>query len=351
MTISTPEHPFSRASIESLSQSRKEPEWLTELRLEAWARFEALRESSSLASAELDLFEAWMEPPKSAVPSTEWPHDLRHTMDERGDEEALIVQRDSTILSRSITKDSIKRGVIFTDLETAVRTVPDLVRPALGRQIFLEDAWTALNAAFWTGGSFLYVPQHLSIDLPFHACHWLTAPRASVFPRTLIVIENGSRVFFLDEFLSPDSGMPSLSSTVVEIQLSENAQLDYIQLQNLGRHVDHVERLASEVAPTGALRSWSAEMGASNPRVSLKLAAQSHGRQVNEAVQAGEIDGTLDEEKRFAAAARFFDPLLNKLPNDSVREKLRHYIVGKVTGHRRETTLQRASELHPEVRL
>jgi Fe-S cluster assembly scaffold protein SufB len=344
-------HFFNRAGVEALSAARKDPAWLAELRLEAWARFETLRENSSLSAEQINSFESWMEPPTRAIPPSEWPHDLRHTMEERGDEEALIIQRDSTVLSRSITKDSSKRGVIFTDLETAARTLPDLVRPALGRQILLEDSWTALNAAFWTGGSFLYVPEHVSIELPFHICHWLTAPRASVFPRTLILIEKGSRVFFIDEFLSPDGDMPGLSSTVVEIQVRESAQLDYIQLQNLGQHVDHVERLASEVSSTATLRSWSAAMGGRDPRVLLKLAGQSGDRQATESAQAGQIEALLDEEARYAAAARFFDPLLNMLPNDSVREKMRHYIVGKVTGHRRETTLQRAAELHPEVRL
>jgi Fe-S cluster assembly scaffold protein SufB len=344
-------HPFTRESVEAFSKLRNEPAWLTELRLEAWARFEVLREESSLASTDFANYDAWLEPPTRTIPSDEWPVDLRHTMEERGDEEALIIQRDSTILSRAITKDSIKRGVIFTDLETAARTVPELVRPALGRQILLEDAWTALNAAFWTGGSFLYVPEHLTIDLPFHMCYWLTTACASVFPRTLIVIGNGSRVVFMDEFLSPDNDVPGLSSTVVEIQLQEKAQLDYVQLQNWGDRVDHVERLASEVSGAGTLRSWSVEMGGRDPRVCLKLAARSGDRQASEAVQAGEIDPTLPEEARFAATARFFDPLLARLPNDSVREKVRHYVVGKVTGHRRETTLQRASELHPEVRL
>jgi len=347
----TVQHPFSRESVEALSLARKEAPWLTELRLEAWALFETLRENSSLSDEQIAQFDAWMEPPTRAIPSSEWPHDLRHTMEERGDEEALIIQRDSTVLSRSITKDSAKRGVIFTDLETAARTLPDLVRPALGRQILLEDAWTALNAAFWTGGSFLYVPEHVNIELPFHICHWLTSPRASVFPRTLILIEKGSRVFFIDEFLSPDGDMPGLSSTVVEIQARESAQLDYIQLQNLGQHVDHVERLATEVASTATLRTWSAAMGGRDPRVSLKLNAQVGERQASESAQAGQVEALPSEEERFAAAARFFDPVLNKMPSESVREKVRHYIVGKVTGHRRETTLQRAAELHPEVRL
>jgi len=344
-------HPFSQQSIRDLSAFRQEPEWLLTLRLEAWARFETLQQEAEIADLDLSKLNAWQDPPEKAVPEAQWPEGLRHTVDECGDEEALIIHRDSTMLSRSLTKDSAKRGVIFTDLSTAVKLHGDLVRRALGKQIFIDDAWTALNAAFWTGGSFLYVPEHVHITLPFHVCYWMSAANSSVFPRTLILIEKGSTVYFMDEFLSPAWQHPGLSSAVVEVEMGEKAQLDYIQLQNWGPHVAHIQRLASDVDPTANLQSWTAAMGGPTQRVTLQLDRQLGNRRSSETAHAGSVPENASEDERFLEASRFFDPQLVKLKNESVHEKILHYLVGKVTGYRRRRTLQRASELHPEVRL
>src|SRR5258708_38919160 len=105
--------------------------------------------------------------------------------------EGLIVQRDSTILSRSITKDQTKKGVIYTDFATALRLYPELVRRYFAQLVKPDELFSSLNTAFWSGGTFLYVPEHVQIALPFHTCYWMTTPGAAIFPRTVIVAEKG----------------------------------------------------------------------------------------------------------------------------------------------------------------
>ena len=182
---------------------------MTDLRLEAWTAFECLSNEEPVIA--VSSIQAFAEPPRAAVPSENWPKDLKYAMEERGDEEGLIIQRDSTILSRSITKDMTKKGVVFTDLSMALQLMPDKVREYFGRQVKWDDPFAALNTAFWNGGSFLYVPQHVIVPLSFHTCYWMTTPHSAVFPRTLIVAEKGSSVSVMDDFLSVDWDQDALA--------------------------------------------------------------------------------------------------------------------------------------------
>src|SRR6185295_9192028 len=123
------------------------------------------------------------------------------------------------ILSRSITKDQTKKGVIYTDLSMAFRLYPDLVQRYFSRQVKWDDPYAALNTAFWSGGSFLYVPENVVIRLPFHPCYWMTTPHSAVFPRTLIVAERGSQVTLVDDFLSVDWNQETMAVRAVELNV------------------------------------------------------------------------------------------------------------------------------------
>src|SRR5579863_8455088 len=109
---------FDRKSLEALSQFKQEPAWLRRLRLEAWDSLES-RPHAHSGDVELAKLQSFCEPPKTSVPSHHWPPDLKHVLEERGDEEGLIIQRDSTVLSRAVSKEQSKRGVLFSDLDAA----------------------------------------------------------------------------------------------------------------------------------------------------------------------------------------------------------------------------------------
>jgi Fe-S cluster assembly scaffold protein SufB len=353
--------PFNRRTVEELSWFKGEPAWMTDIRLDAWDRYERLPASEGLAGLNLETMEAFLEPPRTSVPSHQWPDDLPHTLNERGDEEGLIIQRDATVLSRAVTKDSVKRGIVFSDIDTALKTHPDLVQRYFAKQVHPDDQLTALHTAFWSGGSFLYVPEFIELHLPYHVCYWLSTPGAAVFPHTIIVVERGSKVYFMDEYLSATSDRPSLSSAVIEVQIAEKAEVNYLHLQNWGAHVRHMRRQSSNVLPGGLLQNWSASLGPYADRVSLTLETMDGGSRSAETASAGALDerlcgqfvrqGCTPEEARYRVASGFFDPLLQHLPNDPLREKVRHYLVGKVTGERPEVTLHRTAELHPENRV
>jgi Fe-S cluster assembly protein SufB len=258
-------NPFSQESIEKLSAEQGEPSWMTELRIQAWKAFEAM--PADQPKVAVSGIQAYAEPPRAAVPSENWPKDLKYAIEERGDEEGLIIQRDSTILSRSLTKDMTKKGVFFTDLSTALRLVPEKVRKYFGRQVKWDDPYAALNTAFWKGGSFLYVPEHVIVPMPFHICYWMTTPHSAVFPRTLIVAEKGSTVSFVDDFLSVDWDQDALAASAIELYIREDANVTYKQIHHWGRGVRHENKQMSSVASNGKLNSTYV----SDPRAILTL--------------------------------------------------------------------------------
>jgi Fe-S cluster assembly scaffold protein SufB len=263
-------NPFNRDSIERLSAVQEEPSWLTALRLAAWEAYERLSKDRPVVA--LDEVQAYAEPPRASVPSHEWPEDLKYVVEERGDEEGLIVQRDSTVLSRAITKESTKKGVIFTDLNTALRQVPELVQPYFAQQVKCADAFSALSTAFWSGGTFLYVPAHVEIQLPFHTCYWMTTPHSAVFPRTLVVAERGSIVTLIDDFLSVDWNQDAMAVSAVELIVREKAAVTYKQIHHWGRGVRHENRQMSSVAASGKLEC--SELSGVRPKLTLEKAAE-----------------------------------------------------------------------------
>lgn len=329
---------FSPDAIRAISQFKDEPAWMTDLRLAAWASYERLPMLNDAPDLIWQEIRSFLEPPTAPAPSHLWPRDLPHALEERGDEEGLIVQRDSTILSCSLTKEQAKKGVIFTGLETALETAPDLVHSYFAKQAGSSNKWVALSTAFWSGGTFLYIPAHLSIQLPFHACYWMSAPSIGMFPHTLVVVEKGSRISFTEDYVSAHWQEPSFFAAVAEVRVGPNARVDFFSIQNLGRSVHHRNHAASQVAPTGRLHSYRIEMGGTQPP-----------RRLVASVMENRV-------ARLLGSASFSDPkgvesVLEKIPIDSVSEKLRHASTGELTGQRTALTLERVAELHPEVRV
>jgi len=262
-------HAVSRDTVEHISTSKREPSWMTELRLGAWDVYESSRVRRPESWDEI---QAFVEPPMTSVPSHQWPPDLSTVIEERGDEEGLIVQRDSTILSRSMTKDQTKRGVMYTDLTTALRLNPDLVRRYFAQLVKPDELFSALNTAFWSGGTFLYVPAHVQVELPFHTCYWMTTPGAAVFPRTVLVAERGSVVSLVDDFLSADWDQLSLAVSTVELFVQEGARVNHKQIHHWGKGVRHENRQMSSVAFGGRLEC--SQVSDSRPVMTLEHVAE-----------------------------------------------------------------------------
>lgn len=232
---------MTREGVEQLSASKNEPDWMLESRLRAWRIFEMLpmpsRQDEEWRRTNISFlrFEdlAPFVPPSG--PALQSPLRLN------GNNGGLITQHNSLTVDRSLRDELRDRGVIFTDLETAVQQYPDLVR-----QYFMTEAvpadydkFTALNGAFWSGGTFLYVPRNVEVDLPLRTLYALTAPGAGLFTHTLLVAEEGARVTYLEEYASDRIDRQSFNAGVVEAFVKQSAHLTFVTLQEwMGKVLD-----------------------------------------------------------------------------------------------------------------
>lgn len=243
--ITLPERGFTREGLEALSASRGEAPWLLEKRYEGWYHYEEL-EPPFWRRTDIKRLDWEMliphAPPQAPVSDLEaLPPKLHEALGVYGHRAGLLVQRDSAPVYLDLAEDARTQGVVWTDMATAVREHPELVQ-----KYFMEDAvavaadkYTALHAAFWSGGTFLYVPPNVEVELPFVSVLWQEMPQLAVFPHTILVAENGSRVTLVSELLSMgcDSCPDTYHGGVSELYIGAGANVQFINTQDLGRQV------------------------------------------------------------------------------------------------------------------
>jgi Fe-S cluster assembly protein SufD len=239
---------FSRDAILELSNRKNEPEWVRDARLAAWdvyeqtaapARTDEEWRRTDLRGLKLDRlmpFAGLSERAGSIDGLLASVQDS--TVSHEAERAGVTIQRDASVVFSEIADEIAAKGVIFTDLDTAVREHADLVK-----KHFMTNAvpvtfgkFEALHAAFWQGGTFLYVPKNVSVTLPFRSFVIGETEGAAIFAHTLVVLEEGAEAFIVDAYNSPTQETQSFSSGVVELILGDSAQLRYVQVQDWGRH-------------------------------------------------------------------------------------------------------------------
>jgi Fe-S cluster assembly protein SufD len=240
---------FSRESVERLSESKGEPGWVRDARLAAWATYEALPfpqrtdeewRRTDIRGLKLDRITPYAGLSDNGVAAPDVLSGFRDGgISDESARAGVTVQTDATASLTELSEELAAKGVIFTDLGTAMAEHPDLVK-----QYFMTTAvpvdfgkFEALHAAMWQSGVFLYVPKGVTVDLPFRSFVVGTEPGTSVFSHSLVVLEEGAETFLVDAFRSDTQEQQSLASGVVELHLGKGSQLRYVQVQDWGRHV------------------------------------------------------------------------------------------------------------------
>ena len=196
--------------VKEISKQKNEPEWMLEIRLKALETYKKLQ----LPTWGPDLSELNMEEiatyvkPKSKLNSSwdEVQEDIKNTFDQLGIPEAekkslagIGAQYDSEVVYHSIKEELIKQGVIYTDMETAVREYPEIVKEHFMKCVPINDhKFVALHAAVWSGGSFVYVPENVKLDIPLQSYFRLNSPESGQFEHTLIIVEKGAKLHFIE---------------------------------------------------------------------------------------------------------------------------------------------------------
>jgi Fe-S cluster assembly protein SufD len=231
---------LTEGAVLALSDSRGEPAWMKQRRIEALRVFRDTPRPTTRDEAwrRTDIRHAKLDKVAPAIGGArlaDLPSRLTAMID--GDEQAgLLLHANGGLVYTALDKELAQRGVIFTDMDTALREHGDLVQ-----QFFMNKAVTASDGYFaamhgvlWCGGTFLYVPSNTQVELPLHAATW-AGPDVNSFTHTLVVVEPGAQVAFIEEFTSDDSGEQAVHNGVVELILRENAQLDYANVQDWDR--------------------------------------------------------------------------------------------------------------------
>lgn len=261
-----------REAVLELSRQKQEPSWLRDLRLDAWETFTALPmptqrdeawKRTSLSGLDLRRVVPFAAFAESVVETPDrLPRDLRATVKASSGVGGLLVQRDSSPAFRMLSAELERQGVLFVDLDTAVRAHPELVRDRLAQVVpAAMGKFQALNAAFWSGGAFLFVPRGRALSAPLQTIFSIGTADLGLFPRTLLVAEDQAEVVLVEEYTSAARLGQPLVSAVVEVFAGRSTSVRHVSVQQWGSDAWHFAtlrgreerdaRLAFVVAATG----------------------------------------------------------------------------------------------------
>jgi Fe-S cluster assembly protein SufD len=242
---------FSQAGVEALSRERQELDQVRDARLKAWDLFEATPmprrtdeewRRTDIRGLKLDRFRTRGESAVNVDPLqalTDAGVENAEAQIALGPNAGVVVQRDADTILATLDPEVAAQGVIFTDLGTAAREHPGLVAKYFMTQAVPADLgkFEALHAAYWQGGSFLYVPAGVKIETPFRSFSIISEPGGAIFSHTLSVLEEGAEAFTVDAFRSQSFDEQNFASAVAELILADDAKLRYVQVQDWGRGV------------------------------------------------------------------------------------------------------------------
>jgi Fe-S cluster assembly protein SufB len=251
----TPSHDVFRAAkglnktiVAQISEMKKEPAWMRDFRLRSLDIFESKPMPRWGGNIGIDFQDVYYYLKPTDQQGKTWddvPQDIKETFDRLGIPEAekkflagVKAQFESEVVYGSLQEDLGKKGVLFTDTDTALREHPDLLREYFGKIIPPEDnKFAALNSAVWSGGSFIYVPKGVKIEFPLQAYFRINAERMGQFERTLIIVDEGAEVHYVEGCTAPMYSSESLHSAVVEIIVKKHGRCRYTTIQNWANNI------------------------------------------------------------------------------------------------------------------
>jgi Fe-S cluster assembly protein SufB len=240
---------LSKEVVEKISKIKDEPEWMLNFRLKAFEHFMKTplpKWGGDLTNMDFNKITYYIAPTDKVANSwDDVPEGIRKTFERLGIPEAerkflagAGAMYESTTAYHKLREDLEKKGVIFCDMDTAVKKYPEIVKKYFGTVIPIEDnKFASLNSAVWSGGSFVYIPKNVKVDLPLQAYFRINAESIGQFERTLIIIDEGAEVHYIEGCSAPRYSTNSLHAAVVEIIAMKNARVRYTTLQNWSGNV------------------------------------------------------------------------------------------------------------------
>src|SRR3989449_3597937 len=249
MYVYTSKKGLSKEVVEEISRMKGEPQWMLDFRLRSYEIF--MKKPMPNWGGDLgkiDFNNIYYYAKASEKTEKDWdnvPAEVKATFDKLGIPEAekkflagVGAQYESEVVYHHLREDLTKQGVLFLDTDTALREHPDILKKYFGKVIPPEDnKFAALNSAVWSGGSFIYVPKGVKVDLPLQAYFRINAKDMGQFERTLIIVDEGASVHYVEGCTAPTYASDSLHSAVVEIIVKRGAYCRYTTIQNWSNNV------------------------------------------------------------------------------------------------------------------
>ena len=264
----TAQRGLSEAVVRDISAKKNESDWMLDKRLKALQIFDKKPMpawGSDLSGIDFDNIKYFVRSTEKQATSWEdLPEDIKNTYDKLGIPEAekqrlvagVAAQYESEVVYHQIREDLESQGVIFMDTDTALKEHPEYFEEYFGSVIPSGDnKFSALNTAVWSGGSFIYVPKGVHVDIPLQAYFRINTENMGQFERTLIIVDEGAYVHYVEGCTAPIYKTDSLHSAVVEIIVKKNARCRYTTIQNWSNNVYNLVTKRA-VAEEGATMEW-----------------------------------------------------------------------------------------------
>lgn len=262
-----------REVVEQISAMKKEPEWMLEFRLKALDHFNQ-RPMPTWGGdlTNLDLDEIYFYAKPAEEEGKTWddvPDTIKETFDRLGIPEAeqkflsgVGAQYESEMVYHNIQEHLANQGVIFISIENGLREYPDLFQEYFSKVIPIEDnKFAALNSAVWSGGSFVYVPPGVKVDLPMQAYFRINTAELGQFERTLIVIDEGAQAHYVEGCTAPIYSTDSFHSGVIEIVVKEGGRMRYTTIQNWSNNMYNLVTQRAMVHKNATMEWVDANLG------------------------------------------------------------------------------------------
>ena len=277
-----PKKGLTESLVQEISWMKGEPNWMRDFRLKSLRHFQNRpmpNWGGDMSEIYFDDIYYYIKPSESVV--DEWedvPEAIKDTYEKLGIPEAerkylagVTAQYESEVVYHKNREDLEAQGVIFCDMDTALREYPEIVRAYFGKVIPSNDnKFSALNSAVWSGGSFIYVPEGVEVEMPLQAYFRINAENMGQFERTLIIADKGSKVHYIEGCSAPVYSTDSLHSAVVEIIVKESARVTYTTIQNWSSNVFNLVTKRAIVEAEGHMEWIDGNIGS---RLTMKYPA------------------------------------------------------------------------------
>ena len=264
---------LTRDTILAISHKKKEPQWMLDFRLRAFEQFESMDIQTwgpDVTNLDFDDYTYYIKPSDKTEKSWEdVPDTIKDTFDKLGIPEAekeflagVTTQYDSEAVYHNMLEEVESKGVIFLDTDTALKQHPDLFQKYFGRLVpYTDNKFAALNSCVWSGGSFIYVPKGVKLEKPLQSYFRINTERMGQFERTLIIVDEGADVHYVEGCTAPTYSKDSLHAAVVEIFVHKNARCRYSTVQNWSDNIINLVTKRAKVFENGSMEWIDGNIG------------------------------------------------------------------------------------------